>query len=171
MTATAHALIGAAIATKFTNPVLGIPLSFASHFLLDKIPHWDVMTNDETKSHNRIVLESAADVILSSILVTIFLVIYLMTRQPNSSLALTDIALATNPLFVFNIYLCAFAAQLPDWLEIPETIFHIKFKLFHLNYLFQKWIHDIWFDSRLKAPLGVITQITVTGAFLVWSLI
>jgi hypothetical protein len=36
---TAHATFGAAIATHIGGPI-SLPLSFASHHLLDRIPHW-----------------------------------------------------------------------------------------------------------------------------------
>jgi membrane-bound metal-dependent hydrolase YbcI (DUF457 family) len=41
MTATAHALIGGAIAASIPNPALGLPLAAISHPLVDMIPHWD----------------------------------------------------------------------------------------------------------------------------------
>jgi len=41
MTATNHALTGAAIALSVKSPVLAIPLAFISHFLLDAIPHYN----------------------------------------------------------------------------------------------------------------------------------
>jgi len=42
MTLATHAVVGAAIASAMPNyPVLGFVLAFASHFVLDAIPHWD----------------------------------------------------------------------------------------------------------------------------------
>lgn len=40
MTATNHALTGAAIATLVRQPYLAIPLAFASHFFCDALPHF-----------------------------------------------------------------------------------------------------------------------------------
>ena len=40
MTATNHALTGAAIATLVRQPYLAIPLAFASHFFCDSLPHF-----------------------------------------------------------------------------------------------------------------------------------
>lgn len=40
MLATPHLLSGAAIAVVVPNPVISLPLAFVSHFVLDKIPHW-----------------------------------------------------------------------------------------------------------------------------------
>jgi len=40
MTATNHALFGAVIGASISQPQLAIPLAFASHFLLDAIPHF-----------------------------------------------------------------------------------------------------------------------------------
>ena len=42
MTLTAHAIVGAAVASVMPmHPVLGICAAFGSHFLVDAIPHWD----------------------------------------------------------------------------------------------------------------------------------
>ena len=42
MTLTAHAIVGASVASLMpSHPVLGFATGFASHFLLDAIPHWD----------------------------------------------------------------------------------------------------------------------------------
>jgi hypothetical protein len=52
MIITAHFLVGAAIATKTHDPVLGLFLAFLSHFILDFIPHadyWIINRNDLTK--------------------------------------------------------------------------------------------------------------------------
>jgi hypothetical protein len=41
MTLTAHAIVGAGIAAVMpAHPILGICAAFASHFVLDAIPHW-----------------------------------------------------------------------------------------------------------------------------------
>src|SRR3990167_8457941 len=66
MTATAHALIGASIASKVVNPAVGIPLAIISHFLADLVPHWDAGTNHRQKSPTRLKLEAAADVLVQS---------------------------------------------------------------------------------------------------------
>jgi len=42
MTLTTHAVTGAALAALMPNhPVIGFVAGFASHFILDAIPHWD----------------------------------------------------------------------------------------------------------------------------------
>lgn len=42
MTLTTHAIVGASIASILPSyPILGFAAGFASHFLLDAIPHWD----------------------------------------------------------------------------------------------------------------------------------
>ncbi len=48
MTATNHALSGALIGLVVTQPILAIPLAFASHFLLDAVPHFGL---DEFGGH------------------------------------------------------------------------------------------------------------------------
>jgi hypothetical protein len=142
MTATGHALIGAALAMKITNPWLGIPLAVVSHFVCDKVPHWDPMT-DKTKPMKLVIIQTIGDVLVGFFLVwAIFIALFH----------------APSPLYVF---LMAFAAQSPDWAEVPYSIFHYKAWPFYYNYKLQSWAHDVLFDSRLKAPWGIISQAAV----------
>jgi hypothetical protein len=42
MILTTHAIVGGALASLFpTHPIVVIAASFASHFAIDAIPHWD----------------------------------------------------------------------------------------------------------------------------------
>lgn len=152
MTATGHALVGAALATKISNPLLGIPIAVFSHFLCDKVPHWDPMVN-KAKSKNRVIIESVFDVILSFVLVTLFF-LFLFPKEVSLP----------------YLFVMAFAAQLPDWLEIPHFLFNVPIPLVEYNYKIQKWFHDVWFDSRLDAPWGIITQVVVVSIFVFWAL-
>src|SRR5437868_2922896 len=68
MTATAHALVGGAIAASIPNPVIGITLSAASHPLLDLIPHWDFGWGWREKSKQKLFLQAAGDGIFGLIL-------------------------------------------------------------------------------------------------------
>ena len=36
-----HILVGAAVAVSTSNPILGLLFAFLSHFILDRIPHWE----------------------------------------------------------------------------------------------------------------------------------
>lgn len=44
MLSISHAVTGAFIATKVSNPYLAVPLILLSHYLEDAVPHWDVGT-------------------------------------------------------------------------------------------------------------------------------
>jgi len=49
MTLTTHAIAGAAIAASMPHhPIIGFTLAFASHFILDAIPHWDYALSSST---------------------------------------------------------------------------------------------------------------------------
>lgn len=145
MTATSHALVGAAIAAKIADPAIALPIAFVSHFIFDKLPHWDIMTEADKGNYKAIFIKSTLDVLFG------FGLIFLL--------------FGFSPL----ILLGAFAAQLPDWLEVPALL-GFKFSPFELNYRFQHWVHDVGFNSRLKAPWGVITQLIVVLLFLFWAL-
>ena len=51
MSLATHGAIGAIVASKFPNhPILAFCLAFASHFILDMIPHWDYHLKTTSKS-------------------------------------------------------------------------------------------------------------------------
>lgn len=139
MTATAHALIGASLAVKITNPFVGIPLAILSHFLLDLIPHWDEGTNHREKSLAKIRLEATFDVLLG------FALAFLIFRN------------LSDPVYLFAMII---AAQLPDWLEAPAAWFNVKIPPFS----WMDWLgHNL--QSRMQLPWGLVTQIVVVGIF------
>lgn len=152
MTATGHALIGASLATQITNPVIGLPIIFLSHFVVDKVPHWDVMTNKKNKTKQQIVAETIADVILGFLLVALIFIFYLQSP---------------NPMYIF---VSAFVSQLPDFLEFPYVILGLKIFPSYEDYKIQSWIHDVWFNARLQAPWGIVTQAVVVLFFVFWSI-
>lgn len=143
MTATAHALIGASIATKIANPYVGIPLAILSHFIADLVPHWDAGTNHRDKSLSRLKIEAAFDVLLG------FALAFLLFRN------------SVEPIYLFTMII---AAQLPDWLEAPSWMFGFKVPPFSwLDWLGHK------LQSRLQLPWGLVTQVVVVGLFLLIS--
>ena len=61
VTATAHALVGGAIASSVHNPALGISLALLSHPLLDMVPHWDFGKGWRQKSKSFFLAEGVFD--------------------------------------------------------------------------------------------------------------
>lgn len=146
MTATSHALIGASLATTIANPVIGIPLAIASHFAADLVPHWDAGTNHRQKSALRLKIEATLDVLLGFALVLI-----LFRTQ----------ALA-NPVYMFSMVI---AAQLPDWLAAPDSMFNLKVPPF-------SWMYKIGHETqtRMQLPWGLVTQVVIVGTIVIFAL-
>src|SRR3989344_8182484 len=146
MTATSHALIGASIAAKITNPIIGIPLAIASHFAADLVPHWDAGTNHKNKSATRLKMEATLDVLLG------FALVILIFRN----------FVAINPAYMFTMVI---AAQLPDWLEAPSWMFGIKIPPFSwLDWLGPKM------QTRMQLPWGLVTQVVIVGILVIYAL-
>lgn len=144
MTATAHALIGASLAVKLTNPLIGIPVAILSHFIADLIPHWDAGTNHRDKTKMKLAAEAALDVILG------FILAFALFRN------------LVEPTYLFVMII---AAQLPDWLEAPSWIFGLKIPPFSwLDWLGHK------LQSRLGLPWGLVTQVVVVGTMVLFSI-
>jgi hypothetical protein len=146
MTATAHALIGASIATRILNPLIGIPVAIASHFVADLIPHWDAGTNHRNKSSLRLKLEAVFDVLLG------FALVLILFRTQT----------AQNPLYMFTMVI---SAQLPDWLAAPDYMFNLKFPPF-------SWMQKIGHETqtRMQLPWGLVTQVVTVGLLVYFAI-
>lgn len=131
MTATAHALVGGAIAASNLNPTIGIPLSFISHPILDMIPHWDLGIGWRKKNKFTFFIESALDLVLGVILS--FLI---FGRN-------------LDPIYFFG---CILASEIWDILMMPYILWGWKFPFLNV-YKFQ---HKI--QSNIKLPWGILTQ-------------
>ena len=144
MLAVSHALIGASIAKLVPNPIIGIPLSLASHFLGDLTPHWDMRTRKTTRSIKQVVFLSLTDAFIGYALG--FWLFY-----PE----------------VAPIYLMAmmFAAQFPDWLEAPLHVFSWNFPPFSSIKRLQSKLH-----SKMDLPWGLVIQLAIALAFVLITL-
>jgi hypothetical protein len=151
MTLTAHSLIAAAILSKVSHPLIGLPLVLGSHLLLDKVPHWDVMTT-KGKTHRLIAVETLMDISLGFIVAGIFFFL-----RPG-----------IDPVYFF---LGILVSQSPDLLEAPYVIPQLKNPISTAVYRFQHYIHDLWFDARQAAPWGIVTQVAVVGGFILWAVL
>jgi len=140
MTATAHALVAAAIATSVKDPAIGISLSFLSHPLLDMIPHWDAGWGWRSKSKQRLFLEASFDLGLGIVMALVFW--YLVTPHVP----------------FWYLVACVFAAEALDIAEIPYWFWKWDFPPFSWVYKFQ---HEI--QGKAKLPWGIVTQVAAFG--------
>lgn len=62
MTATNHAITGAAIALAVRQPLLVVPLAFMSHFVLDALPHFGIYEDDVVKRNASILFRTVVSV-------------------------------------------------------------------------------------------------------------
>lgn len=113
MLETPHVAVGIAIASKFPNPWIAIPLSFASHFVLDKVPHWNPHLYTETQKTGKPSMQStligASDIVLSLVLGGVFAI----RAMPNTNMALLILA-------------CSFASVLSDVVKYPYYFFKYR---------------------------------------------
>ena len=150
MLETPHAVVGAAIAASVANPVIGLPLAFASHFVLDKVPHWNPHLNTELKKHGKVSKNSSSIILADTGLA------FLLSLLIASS-ALPD----TNRFIV--IMLGAFAGILPDLVEAPYYFLKKRSDWIMRWIKFQK---SIQVDTTLVP--GLSTQIITVMAALFW---
>jgi hypothetical protein len=148
---TPHVVVGAAIATKVVNPVLSLPLAFASHFLLEKVPHWNPHLNTELKTNGKITDKSMKLIIADSTLA-------LFTGSAIAYSALP------NYYHAVIILAASFLSVLPDVIEAPYYILKIK-----SDFIEKRWIpfqKSIQYDT---SPLpGLATQFITIVAALYW---
>lgn len=141
MTATAHALIGGAIAQYIPDPTLGITLSAISHPIADMVPHWDFGQGWRKKSKALLFFQSSGDLVFG---VTIAFLLFGNT---------------TNHLYLLLSILVSLSW---DILQAPYWLFNWKFFPFSAFYNFG---HQT--NSKAKLPFGVLTQVaTFAGLIL-----
>ena len=152
MIETPHVIVGAAIATKVVNPALALPLALVSHFVLDKVPHWNPHLYTETKKYGKPTSKStlvvAADVTAS-----------LVVALSVASLALPDNTRA------LTILAASFLSIIPDAIEGPYFFLNIRPKFI------EKWINfQRAFQINTSFVPGVLTQIVTVAVSLWWIL-
>lgn len=145
-----HVAVGAAIATKVGNPALAIPLAFASHFVLDQIPHWNPHFYTETQKYGK-------------------------PRKQSTIIAVTDLALAAGLTLILAaaalpdvskaavMLIACFVSVLPDLVKSPYFFLKTRSKLM------TKYVH---FERSLQADtsfaIGMTIQAIVVLASLMW---
>jgi len=148
MLETPHVVVGAAIAAKIANPALALPLAFASHFLLEKVPHWNPHLNTETEKFGKPTKKSTKIVIIDASLAVLG-ALFIATR-----------VLPDNAHFI-TILAGGFFAALPDLIEAPYFFLNMKSAFIKRWIFFQKSIQE---DTTLIP--GLATQLaTVVAAF------
>lgn len=137
MTATAHALIGGAIAASISNPAIALPLASISHPILDMIPHWDLGVGWRKKNKITLLVESVLDLIIG-----IVLAYFIFGKN-------------VDPVYLLT---CIFFSEVWDILMMPYLLFGWKNPPFSTAY---KWQHKI--QTNLKLPWGIVTQAVTVG--------
>jgi len=137
-----HALVGGFVASKISNPVISSPLIFASHFLLDRIPHWDLGTGFRKRKKIINFLLGWADLI--------------------GGIGICWLILQKNSPFKPLLWTGVFFSLLPDFLEFPPLFLNWKF--FPLDKL--EIIHSHLLHRRTKFPQGLIPQFIIIAGIL-----
>ncbi len=153
MTATAHALVGAAIASHGSNPLVSGTLIVSSHFILDAIPHWDFGTDWRKRPKTITGALAIVDTAVGF---------------------LTAIVLFSHSLSSVHIVTAVSLALIPDWIEAPWYMFFaskdkkspaadagaIERFMFRVYSLLNS-VH-----SRMDLPRGILTQVGTVLFFL-----
>lgn len=152
MLETPHVVVGAAIATAVGDPVLAFPLALGSHFVLDKIPHWNPHTYTETIKNG---IPDKNTIILTIVDISTALCVGLYF----AFLALPNFALAET------IILACFASVLPDVIKYPFFLFKNTRKGLYKKYV--DWERAFQVDTENKL-YGLFTQFVIILASLYW---
>ncbi len=143
MLSISHGLTGAFIATAFPHPAVFIPLTLASHYLEDWIPHWDVgtgLSNGTRKKSTAVLLE------LGDLALTGFLIYWFWQHAGANTLMVASAG--------------AFVGLLPDFMEAPRNFF--KWEPFFLKPFND--FHGIFHHSVPNIVLGLTPQLIVVIA-------
>jgi len=150
MLETPHVVVGAAIATTIPNPIISLPLAFLSHFVLEKVPHWNPHLNTEKNAFGKVTKKSTYIVIADS------------TLALFSGFGIALLKSQNFGQFVVIILACFFSI-LPDLIEAPYFFLNLKSKFIERWIKFQK---SLQVDT---SPLpGLATQLITIITSLWW---
>lgn len=159
-----HAVVGTIIATTFTsNPYIAFVIAFASHFILDPIPHWDYklhsFRNDPEGKLNH-------DMVLGKTFITDLLRIStdaILGMIISFILFLYILKISTIPVILASVI----GAILPDPLQF--VYWKTKSKILLPLQKFHKWIHGRKLD--IHHFQGILLQVFIVVIFLSLSFI
>ena len=145
MTATSHALIGATIGLAIHQPLIAIPVAFASHLVADGIPHFDftvsgqaVLKRNDNKLFRKLLMVDTSLVILTFL----------------------ALALVANSHDLWRVWLCSLAAISPDfiwgWRMFGELRSH-KIQPMGWFSRVHKWVQ--WKDSTPLIAVEILLAI------------
>ncbi len=141
MTAINHALTGAVIGLTFSNPITAVVGAFASHFILDALPHFGFRNLNERGRRFGAML-------LSDMLLCYILVALLVILQPEQW---------------FIACIAAFAAASPDFMWAPDYIRTLRGKNERGVSNPLKWFHSViqWYQKPPGAFLELLYAVAI----------
>lgn len=137
MLSISHVATGALIATK-VHPLLAIPLIFASHYLEDWIPHWDVgtgLSSGKRKKSDAVKMELVE-------LVISFVVIFIFWQLGSGTIP-------------WLAYFGGAVALIPDFLEAPRNFW--KWEPAWLKPINE--FHGLFHHSTPNVVIGLLPQV------------
>ena len=142
-------VVAAAIASKIPNPLISIPLAFASHFILEKVPHWNPHLNTEKKKYGKPTVQSTYIVVFDTLASLVLGGFIAYQALPDTTHAAVILAA------------CLVSAS-PDLIEAPYYFLNMK-----NEFIEKSWIP---FKKSLQADTsilpGLATQVaTILAAF------
>ncbi len=138
MLSTPHLLVGAAIVKAIPNPAISLPAAFASHFVLDSVPHWD--GSPKAPFGKLFYALVSLDYFFGLLLVWWF-----SLDNPNQMLILLGAVTATSPDFLLGSYK---NFRLP-W---NKWVWYASFNEFHRS-----------IQSNLKIAPGLATSLVASA--------
>lgn len=140
MLSISHSLTGAFLAVSLQNPVIYVPVVFASHYLEDWFPHWDVgtgLSSGKRKRHHAIGMELVELGISFALLYWFF------------QLGIPGIQ--------WHAWVGAFLGLLPDFMEAPRNF--LKWEPFFLKPFND--FHAHFHHSTPKILIGLAPQVVL----------
>lgn len=150
MTLTAHAIVGAAVASALPQePLLAFALACGSHFLVDAIPHYDYQVRSPS-IHPLIASKMTYDL-------TLFLDLCAIGLDALLGLVISVLLFGLSPVVLLGIA----GGMLPDFLQFVWM--RLKVEPFSSLQRFHQWIHSK--NHLLGRPIfGFISQVLFLAA-------
>ena len=122
MTMTNHYLVGVGVALVLKNPLLVVPVAFASHFVLDSLPHYDYRSSLGVKIKNQTLVK----VTIVDALILLIAMALTLSQYPFSYVVAGLVACLPDTVWAYRFVVKEKFGKIPPGPTNKFTTWHAK---------------------------------------------
>ncbi len=147
MTGINHMVTGAVIAGAVQQPVLVLPLAFASHFMLDSMPHFGFKNWDKARRKQKRLINGVITIDVA--LIVLMLILFVSQGAPTLFYVAGFVAFSPDLAWVYQFIV-------NRQLELSEDKPHSRFNEFHERIQSRERPSGIYIEAVYLILVGIV---------------